>query len=296
MAGVPECPQGHVLESKVVAGSWIWGAKACGGCSATLKAGETRFSCKPCSYHLCGACHSAVATARQAEDITITVFRAASFEGGEDDAWQVQVERGATVGSLMDNISVLYGVPRQCMVLRSDAGAEPLVDTSPHGCVDGDVLHLDVLALGFQAPWIGAPMGNPMEGAAGMAEALAGLAQQALEAELAGVELTLTLVLRPAAGEERRCQLTVEALACVQEVMEMAHLELDVPVEERHHLEFAGERLPPEAPLHAVQGLGDGDTVLVLPGDGVDRTEDCADGTRTGSSTADVAPAPTMAL
>lgn len=285
-----QCPQGHAFEAKIVAGSWIWTAKACSGCKADLSAGETRVSCKTCSYHLCLTCHGALATARQFQDVMITVRRAASFEGGEADAWQVQVELGGTVGGLKDNISELYGVSREYMVLRRDPDGEPLEDLSQHGCAEGGVLHLDLSApMGLSPMGFDMPMGGPLdpegvdglgfdmpmgggamdeEGVAGLMQAFAGQAQQALEEELVGVEWTLTMVLRPAAGgEERRCQLTVEALSCVAEVRDMAHLMLGVAAEERLELEFAGERLPAEAPLHAV-GLGDGDLVLVLPAEG----------------------------
>merc|ERR1712183_386144 len=66
-----------------------------------------------------------------------------------------------------------------------------------------------------------------------------------------------------AQASEKRCRLEVAAVAKMREVLDMVKLELDVEGEALA-LEFAGETLPLDAPVHLV-GLRDDDTVMLVP-------------------------------
>merc|ERR1719198_328904 len=142
------CPKGHMLEKKQVAGtSWFASCKTCSRCRLELKAGMSRHSCKACKYHLCTTCCAAAQEEWLKAEITITIYRAAQ-PGIDDDAWQVCVERGATISSLKNRVAILYGLLPQMQIIRRDVDSQPLAPDEPLGCDDGDVLHLSVAGPG----------------------------------------------------------------------------------------------------------------------------------------------------
>eukprot|EP00439_Symbiodinium_sp_Y106_P034327 s2339_g4.t1 len=52
-----KCTNGHALEPKIVAGSFMALVdKQCRMCHRGLHAGQTRWSCKGCNFHLCDSC------------------------------------------------------------------------------------------------------------------------------------------------------------------------------------------------------------------------------------------------
>jgi len=284
---VPTCPAAHPLESKVVAGSWFTACKSCSKCRTQLTSGLYRHSCKKCNFHLCAACADLRAEEMLNEDITLTVYRAAQQGllpgmGVEEDAWQVSIRRGATVGALKVTIANLYGLHPGLQALRRDADSQPMLDTEPLRYDDGDVVYLSAagpagLAAGLLGGLTGGGIGVPGGGGGeldGLAAALSNAAAEAANAvsgalaeaaarreELATTEYKLGILLL-ASGKrpEKRCDVTVMAGARVAEVLEMVKLELDVEDEELA-LEFAGEKLPLGANVH-VLGLRDGDTVM----------------------------------
>eukprot|EP00929_Paragymnodinium_shiwhaense_P080332 TRINITY_DN41880_c0_g1_i1.p1 TRINITY_DN41880_c0_g1~~TRINITY_DN41880_c0_g1_i1.p1 ORF type:complete len:674 (+),score=107.77 TRINITY_DN41880_c0_g1_i1:77-2023(+) len=63
------CTRQHPLEPKVVTGGFFAGLsnfslKKCSECRQVLKIDTTRFTCKPCGFHLCGHCRNSVACPR----------------------------------------------------------------------------------------------------------------------------------------------------------------------------------------------------------------------------------------
>jgi len=281
----PTCPKAHQLERKTVAGSWFAASKACQACGVKLGAGAVRYSCKVCGHHLCESCAAARSVEMLEEEIAVTVYRAAQQGllpglGVEEDTWQVRVRRNATASALKAALHALYDLPMMLMEIRRDADSAPMGDAEMLRCDEGDVLYLTSggpfggLVPGLVGGSLGAPLG-------GLAEALQGAAAEAAEAfsgamaeanlraeELARTEYSLNVVWPEGQGTrtERRCRITVMATARVAEVLEMAKLELNAE-EEAVALEFAGERLPPAAAVHAL-GLCNGDTVLVVAAGG----------------------------
>lgn len=258
-AAVLPCPKGHALEEKAVAGtSWVAAAKTCSVCSAQLKRGMRRHSCKACKYHVCATCHPAVMLQWLETEITLTVYRAAQ-QGVEEDALQVRISRGASIGELQTQLSDLYGIPPQMQVLRRDVDSAPLRPEETLVCEDGDVLHLVV--NGAANPLAANPFGALQEALVGAMQQAAA-ADQALLDALANTNYRLTFVM-PASGAspEKRCQLEVSAVAHVAEVLDMVRLELDAE-DTACELEFAGEVLPRPLQMHSA-GLQDGDTVIV---------------------------------
>lgn len=298
----PTCPKAHPLEKKTVAGSWFTASKACSGCGAALTAGAARHSCKACGHHLCEGCAAERSRKMLNEEITLTVYRAAQpgllpGMGVEEDAWQVRVRRGAVVGELKMRLQELYGLPVALQELRRDADSAPLAGPELLKYDEGDVVYLTSAGgpigglaagllgggplsggllggggpLGGSGPLGGGPLGGLAEvlqgAAAEAAEAVSGaMAEAAARAEqLERTEYALRVVL-PDGGRgaaERRCEVTVMATSRIAEVLEMAKLELNAE-DENIVLEFAGERLPTHAPVHAL-GLRSGDTVLAVP-------------------------------
>lgn len=266
----PACPAEHVLQQKVVAGSWFKSCKKCSGCDAPLKGGTVRHSCRECNYHLCSSCHAAVGEALTWSDITITVYRAA--QGSiDEDTFQVQIERGASVGALKGRVNDLYGIPQQVQVLRRSADGEPLADVEPLACDEGDVLCLEVRRA--MDPLFGGNLGSVLGPLAGLTDALAGAMASAQQERLAQqqalerAEYALTFVMPASAASpqapEGRCSLEVAATALAGEVLDMVKLELGVE-DQPLALEFAGEELRPAMTIHAA-GLRAGDTVMVMP-------------------------------
>jgi len=258
------CPSGHCLEEKQVAGtSWFSSCKACSGCRVVLKTGMSRHSCKTCKYHLCTACHTSTTEEWLKKEINITIYRA-SQPGLDEDAWPISIERGATINSLRSRIAVLYGLAPQMQTFRRDVDSQPLADDDQLGCDEGDVLHLSLAAAGG---FMMGPLGIP--GMEGLAEALSGAMNeavqysQAMQESLDNTAYNLTFVLPAKASvPEKRCRLEVAAMARVQEVLEMVQLELCAE-EIASGLEFSGEELPLQAPIHNL-GLRDGDIVMVV--------------------------------
>jgi len=202
-------------------------------------------------------------------EITITIYRAAQ-PGIEDDAWQVSIERGATIGSLRNRIAVLYSLAPQMQAIRRDIDSETLADDEQLGCDEGDVLHLSVAAPGDFMMGL-----SPMMETLGMppisdlAEAISGAMSevahlsQAMQESLENASYNLTFVLpAKAPAREKRCRLEIAALARVEEVLEMVKLELDAE-DIVKGIEFAGQELPMHVSIH-VLGLRDGDTLMVV--------------------------------
>lgn len=264
------CPAGHPLLEKQVAGtSWFAACKSCSLCRVELKAGMARHSCKACKYHLCASCYGTALERWLKEDITITVYRAAQ-PGVEEDAWQVSVQRGATIGTLRAHIATLYGLPPHMQMIRRDVECDVLADNVPIGCDEGDVLHLSIAPLGssMMGPLsMMSPLGIPP--ITELADALSGAMNevaelgQAMQKSLENTTYNLTFVLpERAPAAERRCRLEIAAVAHVQEVLDMVKFELDVE-DVAKGLEFAGQDLPLHAQIHML-GLRDGDTVMVI--------------------------------
>jgi len=219
------------------------------------------------------------------EEIALTVYRAAQQGilpgmGVEEDAWDVRIRRGATVGALKATISQLYGLHPGLMVLQRDADSQPMPDAELLKYDDGDVVYLCTgtgragLAAGLRGSFAGNVSGGNGDPLDGLAAAVSRAATEAANAvsgalaevaarreEVANAEYKLTVLL-PASGTrpERRCHVTVMALARVAEVLDMVKLELDAESEEIA-LEFAGDTLPLGATIHAL-GLCNGDTVM----------------------------------
>jgi len=60
--GGNKCPQGHVLEARLVSGGILGvGMKSCRLCGRQLQAGMPRHSCKICGFHVCNQCWCRVA-------------------------------------------------------------------------------------------------------------------------------------------------------------------------------------------------------------------------------------------
>jgi len=290
----PTCPKGHRLDGKTVAGSWFGSAKTCARCNAQLNSGQQRHSCKACNHHLCSACHNLRADEMLREEITITIYRAAQpgllpGMGVEEDTFQVSIVAGASVDDLKARVQDLYGLPRVFQTLRRDVDSAPLGGGEPVACDSEDVLYLGgagaagplaglfgggaaglLGGAGGAGPLDGLFGGGGANGAGGLEAMLASAMEQAAQMgqawqeNLQSIELKIRCVM-PARGRlpEKRCELTVSAVARVAEVLEMAVLELSAEGQELG-LEFAGEPLPAVAQVHML-GLRDGDTVLVVP-------------------------------
>lgn len=253
-------------------------------------------SCKSCTYHLCTSCGHKRAEQMLNEEIMLTVYRAAQpgllpGMSVEEDTWQVRIVRGATVGALKVKISELYGLPAGLQALRRDVDGTPMADTELLAYDEGDVIHLSAaggpgglpagLLVGLGGAGGAAGLGglaNALSGALAEAETvvsrvMAQVAEKAKELEKSEYNLTLVLQARGAPKPprpERRCKLVVMATARAMEVLEMAKLELNAE-NEALALEFAGQKLPPGMPVHAL-GLSDGDTVMIVPEDPRTRT------------------------
>jgi len=208
------------------------------------------------------------------EEITLTIYRQAQSGflpgmGNEEDAWQVRIQRGATVGALKAQISKLYGLNPAMQVLQRSADEPPLPDNELLKYDDGDVVHLT--SFGPAAGGLPGLGGFANAFSSAMAEvsgAVSGAISRAEEQRrhLENAEYKLN-VLMPAqksrSRPEQRCQIIVVAAARINEVLQMAKLELDVE-DPGLVFEFAGERLPLEAPLLALS-IQDGDTIMLVP-------------------------------
>lgn len=262
---VVRCPKGHGLEKKVVAGSWVQSNKRCSRCNTELPSGVLRHSCKSCGYHLCFGCQAVLFEEQSREQIMLSVYRAPR-PGVEDDVLQVPMERGASAGALKRRIEGLYGLPCASQVLRRDIDGEPLADDELLAYDDGDVVHLSLAGPSLTAggaPPIFTMLPDGLAAAVAGAMAEATELSAALQESLADTTYNISFVKssNEPRGDEQRCVVEVSAVARVQEVLEVVKLELE-DESEALYLEFAGQALPPEAPIHLV-GLRDGDTVLV---------------------------------
>lgn len=271
----PTCAGGHRLERKSVSGSWFANGKKCTTCGAALKSGLVRHSCKTCNYHLCSVCQDARSEEMLGEEITMTVYRQAQAGflpgmGNEEDAWQVRVPRGGTAGALKAQIFRLYGLSPALQVLRRSADEPPLPDSELLKYDDGDVIHLTGMGPGGGGgglPDFGGlanAISSAMEGVSG---AVSGAISRAEEQrrQLENTEYKLNILMpaqKTRSRPEKRCQLVVVAAARINEVLQMAKLELDME-DAGLVLEFAGERLPQEAPVFALN-IQNGDTILLV--------------------------------
>lgn len=226
-----------------------------------------RHSCKSCKYHLCATCHQAANQEWLKTEITITIYRAAR-PGIEEDAWQVCIERDATISSLRSKIATLYGVAPQMQIIRRDVDSQPLADDEQLACDEGEVFHLSVASpLNSLMSSLGMNMGMPPF--EGLAEAITGAMNeitqygQAMQESLESTTYNLTFVLpAKAPAKEKRCRLEISAAARVEEVLDTVKLELDIE-DIATGLEFAGQALPAPMPVHAF-GIRDGDVLMVI--------------------------------
>lgn len=244
-----------------------------------MTSGTIRHSCKSCSYHLCDVCQVARSEEMLGEEITLTVYRQAQpgllpgllpgLGGNEEDAWQVSIQRGANVGALKAQIFNLYGLNPGLQVLRRSADEPPLPDGELLKYDDGDVVILSGLGSGAGG-LPGLPgLGGLAEAVSSAMGAVSGAMQQAEEQrrQLENAEYNLNILMPAQAARkrpEKRCQVTVVAMARVREVLQMAQLELSVE-DGSMSLEFAGQRLPLDAPIFALN-IQDGDTLMLVPG------------------------------
>eukprot|EP00930_Biecheleria_cincta_P104386 TRINITY_DN96653_c0_g1_i1.p1 TRINITY_DN96653_c0_g1~~TRINITY_DN96653_c0_g1_i1.p1 ORF type:complete len:306 (-),score=57.28 TRINITY_DN96653_c0_g1_i1:38-928(-) len=278
----PRCPKGHVLEPKVVAGSWKFlglSGKSCQDCRSELTAGSLRHSCKKCFAHVCASCHAQRVQKMLSEEITLTLYRAAQSGllpglGMEEDTFQVQLARGAKVSQLQlkARLQELYGIPLAMQVLRRDLEGAALRDDELVACdEDGDVIYL---GSPFAGPNTGDSIADFLQGAmvdlSDMANGMLAHVERQRQ-ELEQTEYTLNILAPathasagvPSSRPERRCRLTVMATACVRELREMALLELDAE-QEPLAFEFAGQKLPESLPLHMLD-ISNDDTLMLVP-------------------------------
>jgi hypothetical protein len=204
---------------------------------------------------------------RRHEEIAVTVYRAAKEgtflePGSQEDALQVRLERGATIGQLRQRIQELYAVPGALQILRRDVDSPPLADAEPLGCDNDDVVHLSVAgAMDLLLGGAGSSLAGPLTD---LTQQVAGAIQEAIEAvDRTSYNINFFMPERGPSKPEKRCKLEVSASACVQEVLEMVMLELNVE-NEAVQLEFAGRALPAAMTIQMV-GIADNDTVMVVP-------------------------------
>lgn len=275
----PTCLGGHQLEAKPVAGSWFGSGKKCTCCGAALTSGLVRHSCKSCAYHLCNVCQAARSEEMLGEAITLTVYRQAQpgllpgllpgLGGNDEDAWQVSVQRGANVGALKAQVFNLYGLNPGLQVLRRSVDEPPLPDSELLRCDEGDVLLLGGLGSGAGGLPSLPGLGGLAEAVSSAMGAVTGAMERAEEQrrQLENTEYKLNILMPAQAARkrpEKRCQVTVVAMARIREVVQMAQLELSVE-DTAMSLEFAGERLSLDAPIFALN-IQDGDTLMLVPG------------------------------
>jgi len=226
-------------------------------------------------------------------EVLIDVKVAAAMPGGEENTWQVRLERGATMADIKRHICELYDMPVQMQVLRRSPDSDPLGDEERLGQEKRVTMHLStrnplqdlVSALtGGTVPSGGQPQGaNPMDllgaltgggGQAPGANPFAALTEQmssamaemnAIQESLAETDYSLKFVMpaQSSREKEKRCSMKVAATAMVNDVLDMVKLELNVE-SKRLALEFAGRALPAAAKIH-ICGLSDDDTVMVVP-------------------------------
>jgi len=230
-------------------------------------------------------------------EVLIDVKVAAAMPGGEENTWQVRLERGATIADIKRHICELYDMPVGMQVLRRSPDGEPLGDEEKLGHEKRATMHLSarnplqdlVSALtGGTLPGGGQPHGaNPLNllnalagdtvpggGQAPSANPFAVLTEQmssamaemnAIQESLAEAEYSLKFVMPAQNSRERekRCSMKVAATAMVNDVLDMVKLELNVE-SKRLAMEFAGRALPAAAQIHTC-GLSDDDTVRLVP-------------------------------
>mmetsp|Transcript_52419 Transcript_52419/g.125233 ORF Transcript_52419/g.125233 Transcript_52419/m.125233 type:complete len:286 (+) Transcript_52419:130-987(+) len=268
--GNPACEKGHALEVKKVAGSWLGRAKACALCNAPLTAGLQRYSCKTCCFHLCDSCYSSRSLALQHEEIVVTLYRPAGNTGplglgGQEDTWNVRIERSANGGQLRARIEELYSLPRAQQLLRREVQGPVITDEDPLRCSNGDVLILEVSQLGIFGG--GLANGSLSGIAQAVSSALADVARagQEMQDHLQNSSIRLTFVLpegRNSGQAEKRCELEVSPTARLVEVLEMVKLELGAE-NDAVGLQFGGNVLPLQVSV-MTSGLQERDTVIVV--------------------------------
>jgi len=244
-----------------------------------------------------GQCQaSTVSTASElnANEMLVNIKVAPHMGATAETTWEVRVERGATVSALKQQICELYELPLEVQVLRRAVDG-PVLSDEEHLVFDKDIsFHLSManplesfmqaLSSGVAGSQTSAGNAgaNPMEalmqamaaggtphdplsmgGAGGFADVLANL--QGLQEIVDNTAFTLKFVM-PSQGAretEKRCTLEVLANSAVSEVLDMVKLELNVE-NKNLELEFCGQVLPNTAVVRFA-GLGDGDTIKVVP-------------------------------
>jgi len=77
-------------------------------------------------------------------EVLIDVKVSAAMPGGEENTWQVRLERGATIAEIKRHIFELYDVPVQMQDLRREPNGEPLGDEEKLGRESRTTMHLSV--------------------------------------------------------------------------------------------------------------------------------------------------------
>jgi len=209
-----------------------------------------------------------------ANEVLIDVKVSAAMPGGEENTWQVRLERGATIADIKRHICELYDVPVEMQVLRRMLAGDPLGDEERLGQESRSTMHLSVrnpiqdLVSALTGSTI--PGGGQAQGAnpfAALSEQMSSAMAEmnAIQESLAEAEYSLKFVMpaQTSREKEKRCAMKVAATAKVNDVLDMVKLELNVE-SKRLALEFAGQALPAASAIH-ICGLSDGDTVMVVP-------------------------------
>jgi hypothetical protein len=213
--------------------------------------------------------------------VVVSVVRAASWGmGSEEDVWQVELPRGATVAQLKAQIMELYEVPGAMQKLSTS--------TAEDATAIEDSVKVESLAKGriylhpapaldagpFDAGMMGGlPTGEDQEAMAQMMGSLVGAAQEsmemgmALEESLRGVSYTVHFE-RPrdagGAAAGRKVSLTLDALSLVSDIQQIVELELfGAAGKEPAFLLLDGASLPSHLPLHLAGVDESGRTVTV---------------------------------
>jgi len=213
--------------------------------------------------------------------VVVSVVRAASWGmGSEEDVWQVEVPRGATVAQLKAKIEELYEVPCAMQKLSTSTAEDATTiedSVKVESLAKGRIYLHPAPALNagpFGAGMMGAlPTGENQEAVAQMMGSLVGAAQEsmemgkALEESLRGVSYTVHFE-RPrdagGAAAGRKVSLTLDALSLVSDIQQVVELELFGDTgKEPAFLLLDSTPLPPFLPLHLAGVDGDGRTVTV---------------------------------
>lgn len=194
---------------------------------------------------------------------------------GTEDVWKVEIRSSANIAEVKARIAALYEIPTQVQRIQrtADPGDPCLPDTAgirdfarqPLYLLPEQVVGKAPDALAEELDGIHLDVG-PDEGA----EEEQMEAARAVAESLQGVTYNVT-VIRPrdpmGAFKQASAKLRLEALAPVGNVQAMAEAEIlgAKAGEKPWCLLLNGQALPPNVPIHFA-GVGDGDTLIMVPG------------------------------